>query len=73
MFLIANMSEDSVYDVLILNASVRRIDDDSDRASTEATDLDIEDAFKPLCPWPGKRYSEPYPLPEGGRQTGIAE
>jgi hypothetical protein len=41
------MSQDSVYDVLILDAR-----DDPDRSTATATSLyvNIEDAFEPLCP-----------------------
>jgi hypothetical protein len=46
-FLIANMSEDSVYDVLFLNTC-----DNSDRLTTATADLDvyIKNAFKALSP-----------------------
>ena len=42
------MSEDSIYDVLVLNTSVRRIDDDSDSTSATATDLDVYADGRPV-------------------------
>ena len=52
LFLIAQMREDSVNDVLVFDAAVRRSDDDADRSTAAATDLDVytEDAFKALRP-----------------------
>jgi hypothetical protein len=52
MFLIAKMSQDFVYDVLVFNATVRRLDYYPDSTTAPATDLDVyvEDAFKTLLP-----------------------
>ena len=52
LFLIAQMREDSVNDVLVFDAAVRRSDDDADRSTAAATDLVVytEDAFKALHP-----------------------
>ena len=60
LFLLAKMSQDSVeslprftgYDVLILNATVRRSDDDFQRPATATADLNIDgkNAFQALGP-----------------------
>ena len=52
LFLIAKMSQDSIDDVLVLNAAVRRIDDDSDRPTAAAANLDVdaEHTFQALSP-----------------------
>jgi hypothetical protein len=36
------MSQNSIDDVLVLNAAVRRFDDDPDRTAAAATDLDVD-------------------------------
>jgi len=43
------------HDVLVLDATVRRLDDDPDISATKTADLDIdvEDAFEPLRPGHG--------------------
>ena len=52
LFLLAKMSQDSVDDVLILNATVRRSDDDFQRPATATADLNIDgkNAFQALGP-----------------------
>ena len=60
LFFLAKMSQDSVeslprftgYDVLILNATVRRSDDDFQRSATATADLNIDgkNAFQALGP-----------------------
>ena len=52
LFLMAQVSEDSVDNVLVLDAAVRRPDDDPDSTPATAADLDIdvEHAFEPLSP-----------------------
>jgi hypothetical protein len=42
LFLLAKMSQDSVDDVLIFNATVRRSDDDFQRPATATADLNID-------------------------------
>ena len=46
------MSQNLVYDVLVLNAPVRRIGNDLDRpaAPTANLDIDVEDALKTSSP-----------------------
>ena len=55
MFLLSKMSQDPVDDVLILNATVRRIDDDFDgpTAATTNFNIDIEYSFESLSPGHG--------------------
>ena len=52
LFLPLKMSQSSIDDVLVLNAAVRRIDDDLYRstATTANLDIDIEYAFESLRP-----------------------
>jgi hypothetical protein len=52
MLLISKMSQDFFYDVLLLNAPVRRIGDDSDRSPAATANLDIngKNAFQALLP-----------------------
>jgi len=52
LFLVAQMSQNSIDDVLVLNTAVRRFDDDLYRstATTANFDIDIEHAFKALGP-----------------------
>jgi hypothetical protein len=66
MFLIAKMSQDFVYDVLVFYTSVRRIDYDSDRSAAVTTrllpracyhapattnlDIDVKHALESLLP-----------------------
>ena len=52
LFLPAQVIQDLVYDAMVFNTPVRRIGDDSDRSTAEATDLDVyaKDAFKTLLP-----------------------
>ena len=52
LFLLAKMSQDLVDDVLLLNATVRRIDDDFDSppAATANLDVDFEHALESLGP-----------------------
>ena len=50
LFLLAKMSQDPVDDVLLLNATVRRIDDHPDRPTAAAANLnvDIENSLESL-------------------------
>ena len=48
LFLIAQMSQNLVYDVLVLDAPVRRIDDDSDRSTAAAADFDVDADGRPI-------------------------
>ena len=52
LFLIAQMSQDSIDDVLVLDATVRRLDDDFYRPAAAAADFDVyvEDSLEPLSP-----------------------
>ena len=42
LFLIAQMSKNSIDDVLVLDTPVRRIGDDSDRSTAATADLDVD-------------------------------
>jgi hypothetical protein len=42
------MSQNLVYDVLVLDAPVRRIDDDSDRSTAAAADFDVDADGRPI-------------------------
>ena len=52
LFLLAKMGQNSIDDVLVLNATVRRLDDDSDRSTTATADfnVDIEYSLESLGP-----------------------
>jgi hypothetical protein len=52
LFLFVQVSQNPVYDVLLLKTPVRRIGNDSDRPTATTADLDIdaENAFKALSP-----------------------
>ena len=54
LFLIAQMSQNSIDDVLVLDAAVRRIDDDSGRATAVTANLNVDADGRPE---PGRRGS----------------